>query len=182
MILMISAHPDDETIFGFHDLYKKDTVVICFSSGGTDREKEFRDCMNFLELRHHILPLKDSWNDIWKITNLGIYNKYIKPILQGYEKPGLIVSHDAKGEYGHPQHRRVHAFAKWLSGLLIVPSATFLERHQTLSPAAAEKRGEALLFYPSQAQSVNKFRLWNDQIKFSLPDTQPSSSMSDPRD
>ena len=176
---MLSAHPDDETLFGFHDLYKKDTVVICFSSGGTPREKEFAACMNFLNLRHHILPLQDSWNDIWKITNLGIYNKYIKTILQGYEKPGLIVSHDAKGEYGHPQHRRVHAFAKWLSGLLIIPHSTFLERHQPFSSAAAEKRKDALLFYESQAHSVNKFRRWNDEIKFSLPDRQPSSSTND---
>jgi LmbE family N-acetylglucosaminyl deacetylase len=160
MILMLSAHPDDETLFGFHDLYKKDTVVICFSSGGTPREKEFSACMKFLEVRSHILPLQDSWEDIWNLTNLGIYDKYIKRILQAYEKPGLIVSHDAKGEYGHPQHRRVYAFAKWLSALLIVPHSTFLSRHQPFSPAAAEKREEALLFYPSQAHSVNKFRDW----------------------
>ena len=168
MILMLSAHPDDETLFGFHDLCKKDTVVICFTSGGTDREKEFKACMNFLDIRSHSLPLQDNWEDIWKITNLTIYDRYIKKILKDYDKPDLIVSHDAKGEYGHPQHKRVHAFARWLSTLLLISYTTFLARHQTLSPDMAEKRDKALLFYDSQLVSVNRFRHWNNQVKFPL--------------
>jgi len=159
-ILMLVAHPDDEILFGYHDIYYNNVDIICFTSkDDIIRSKEFSECMNLCNINAHMLNLPDSSTDTWEYySNVYIINKYIKPLLNlPYD---MIVSHDKKGEYGNLQHIRVNSIAESLSKELQIPFMTFYSRfdiNDYKNNDFIEKRNKLLDIYKSQKDAIRVF-------------------------
>jgi LmbE family N-acetylglucosaminyl deacetylase len=127
-ILMIIAHPDDEILFGYHDIYHNDVTIICMTNANNKiRLYEFNEVAKMARFSGFMLSLKDGINETCdNYTVNEIIDIYIKPLIKTeYNK---IVSHDEFGEYGHKQHKKVNEISKELSKILNIPFSTFRER------------------------------------------------------
>jgi LmbE family N-acetylglucosaminyl deacetylase len=159
-ILMLVAHPDDEILFGYHDIYHNDVDIICFTSKhDTIRSLEFHECMNICNIKAHMLDLPDSSTDTWnEYTNTCIINNYIQPLL--HTSYDMIVSHNIDGEYGHVQHKRVNSIATTLSDILHIPFMSFYNRFDSndyTNNDFIEKRNKLLQIYISQKDAIIAF-------------------------
>jgi LmbE family N-acetylglucosaminyl deacetylase len=159
-ILMFVAHPDDEILFGYHDIYHNDVDIICFTNKNNKiRSVEFNECMNICNIKAHILDFPDSSTDTWnEHTNISIINNTIIPLLNtSYD---LIVSHGKDGEYRNLQHIRVNSIVTTLSRTLNIPFMSFYERfdiNDYKNNNFIEKRNTLLNIYKSQKDIVNVF-------------------------
>jgi hypothetical protein len=133
-ILVIVAHPDDETIWMGGTLLKRKyshdsniTVISLCRSADRDREPKFRKACEVLNVEGHIFDIDDGEVD-------GVYQKIssediIKNILEVTKDKlyNVLYTHGPEGEYGHIRHLEVNkAVEEMLSrGLLLVEEVLF---------------------------------------------------------
>lgn len=112
-IILICAHPDDETLFFSSLLYSnsQDIHVICISDGnadgrGEERKREFEtalDKFNITSFDFYSLP--DQYNSP---LNEDLLNEKIKISLRKFANEDTVLfTHGPFGEYGHPHHIQV---------------------------------------------------------------------------
>jgi LmbE family N-acetylglucosaminyl deacetylase len=133
-ILVISAHPDDETLFcggtlamyaqKGHDVYILETTrgeggevgeppLPTRENLGAFRERETRQAASILGARDiFFLPYIDPFMEINGIarridTPLADFAAAIATYIQKIA-PQLVITHGSNGEYGHPQHIYTH--------------------------------------------------------------------------
>lgn len=152
---MLVAHPDDDAIFGFHDLLNNNCTVICFTHGETPRRREeFFRCMDVVNAKGHMMNFPDNKRSRWEdTTNLMVW-KTIRPWLKG--KFDAIVSHDSEGEYGHKHHRRIHHIAKFVSSRLGIPFYDFRSRFHESD--YGDRHDAILNIYATQHGAVLDFK------------------------
>jgi len=132
-VLVIVAHPDDETIWMGGSLikncviekdWKVEIISLCRKNDAERAEKFFKVC-SFLNAKGFISDLDDSEDGSYKeITPEDITARLKKFINGGYD---IIFTHGENGEYGHKRHIEVHNAVKGLlkSGELRVKKAFF---------------------------------------------------------
>ena len=158
---MIIAHPDDEVIFGFHDLIHNDVTVICMTNGDNNiRKGEFYQSMKLSGAKGHILNYPDSSNDTWtQFAVEDFYNKDFKHLITqstGINIYELVVSHGPNGEYGNKQHIRTHAIARHFANEIGLPFKTFQERYRPSDYAThLEKYNMLVNNYVSQKKAIS---------------------------
>ncbi len=111
-ILVIVAHPDDETIWmGGTLLINKDkwnaTIISLCRENDKDRKPRFEKACKILKAKCFISDLDDSETGIFKkISNEDI----IKRVLQFTKGKSYdyVFTHGENGEYGHTRHIQVH--------------------------------------------------------------------------
>jgi len=150
---MIVAHPDDEVIFGFHDIIYNDVLVICMTNGDNKiRKEEFFKSMQLCGSKGHILNYPDSPENTWSnLADEDIYNSHLCPLIRkdlGYE---LIVSHGSDGEYGNKQHIRTGLLGRYVASKMSLPFKTFRERYRASDYAThLTKYNDLIANYASQ--------------------------------
>lgn len=105
--LMIVAHPDDETLWGSHELYKEKYLVVCVTCGTSkSRVKEFSDVMSLSNDDYIMLGYPDlvkgkksDWSKDWDDINYDIER------IVSAKDWDLVVTHNPLGEYGHIHHK-----------------------------------------------------------------------------
>jgi LmbE family N-acetylglucosaminyl deacetylase len=133
-ILAISAHPDDESLFGGgtlamfaeqgHTVYILETTrgeggevgdppLTTKENLGAYREQEVRKAARALGVRDiFFLPYVDPHMEINGIARpIDAPLEKFTEAIRGYIKklrPDLVVTHGSNGEYGHPQHIYTH--------------------------------------------------------------------------
>jgi len=133
-ILAISAHPDDESLFGGgtlamfaeqgHDVYILETTrgeggevgeppLTTQENLGAYREQEVRKAVNSLGVQDiFFLPFIDPDMEINGIARpidvpLEEFSEAIREYINKL-RPELVITHGSNGEYGHPQHIHTH--------------------------------------------------------------------------
>lgn len=108
--LMIVAHPDDETLWGFGDLDKKKFLVVCVTCGRNRvREREIETAMKMTDDKLISLGYTDKFlkrRSHWKFCYNNI--EYDLNTIIKMKKWNTIVTHNKDGEYGHMHHKMVH--------------------------------------------------------------------------
>ena len=133
-ILAISAHPDDESLFGGgtlamfaeqgHTVYILETTrgeggevgeppLTTQENLGLYREQEARNAARALGARDiFFLPYIDPYMEINGIAraidiSLEAFSQALGEYVKLYQ-PDLVITHGSNGEYGHPQHIFTH--------------------------------------------------------------------------
>lgn len=133
-ILVVSAHPDDETLFGGgtlamaaeqgHSVYILETTrgeggevgeppLTSQENLGAYREQEVRQAAQALGARDiFFLPYIDPYMEINGIARpidipLDTFTRAIGEYVAKI-RPDLVITHGSNGEYGHPQHIYTH--------------------------------------------------------------------------
>ncbi len=108
-VLVIVAHPDDETIWMGGTLLinknKWDTTIISLCRrDDTDRAPKFKKVCEILKAKSYISDLEDE-----KLNELPL-NEITKRIenLISHKDYDYIFTHGTNGEYGHIRHKEVH--------------------------------------------------------------------------
>jgi len=100
--VIIVAHPDDESLWcaGLPIRYpEKDWLIICCTVPFKDPERKdkFFDSCDVLGAQSIVIGQPEREGPLRR------------PDLEGRD---LVISHGPKGEYGHPQHRELHALLR----------------------------------------------------------------------
>ena len=122
--LMVVAHPDDETIFGFSELYSANKLdalkwkVVCVAPreirSRKNRSSFFAQAMKFYGVTNYEIwdfPTDLHFGHVWDgiefpIDFLDELDAKIQSLLNEKEWT-KVVTHNPLGEYGHPTHRHI---------------------------------------------------------------------------
>lgn len=108
--LMITAHPDDEIIWGGGHLMDKGYFIVVITNGKNKiRKKEFESVLESSGNSGIILDYPDKnfgFRSKWTSVRDDI-SKDIKKVMD-YKDWKLIVTHNEAGEYGHIHHKMTH--------------------------------------------------------------------------
>jgi len=107
-VLVIVAHPDDETIWMGGTLLKHksdwETIIVSLCrASDKDRAPKFNKVCKFLNTKSYMFDLEDT-----KLKSIPIsrIREKIKPFLK--EKYNYIFTHNQNGEYGHTRHKETY--------------------------------------------------------------------------
>jgi len=144
--LMIVAHPDDEAIFAGNLLLKEKgwKVVSITGDDNASRRKDFHRSMKAFGVEEfEMWDYEDGLNIIFDAKDLR--SKIEKELLdRDYEK---IVTHNFDGEYGHIQHKQIHAV---VSSIFPDDKLYFFGKGKRLSEDAIAAKLDALREYENQ--------------------------------
>lgn len=109
-ILIVVAHPDDETIWLGGTLLRtkfKKTILCLCRKNDSDRNARFRKACEILEAESHISDLDDSEKGNYKKISSRDIIKRILRVTKG-KNYDYLFTHGENGEYGHRRHIEVH--------------------------------------------------------------------------
>jgi len=109
-ILVIVAHPDDETIWAGGTLLKtklKKTIIALCRKNDKDRSPRFEKACKILNSNGYISDLDDSEEGYYKkISKQTVIKRILK--ITKKKKYDYIFTHGKNGEYNHIRHMEVH--------------------------------------------------------------------------
>jgi len=177
-ILMIVAHPDDETLWGGDFLVENGArahVVVATGDSGKHTKKrteEFKAVGLMLGFKAEILPGVDKYERI----NLkkSVRERIRHLICSSDFEWNQIITHGPEGEYGHPLHQVVYGFViDSFRYCCLNSNKLYVFNPRLPSPTIrtpsldgwSKKKVEALHLYESQKNVIfNSFLGWNESI------------------
>jgi len=127
-ILIIVAHPDDETIWAggllLRTKFNKTIICLC-RKNDKDRFPKFKKACEILKANGYIFGLDDSEEGYYKKISLREMIEKISRVTKG-KNYDYIFTHGENGEYGHIRHVEVHnAVIEMLKKGLLSAKKTF---------------------------------------------------------
>ena len=157
---MIVAHPDDEALFGGAELltHPEEYKVVAVDEYQNEvRRAEWISSMQFIGIidSEHWSGFKGGEDYhreklIYELLRVLRERKYKK-----------IVTHNRKGEYGHPRHRALHDVLNHLRPELLWQ---FDKGKERLSQDLLLKKRDLLKVYRSQRDVLDWFSPWYEKI------------------
>ena len=163
--LMIVSHPDDELIFGGAELINNpDYKVLCITNQNHEiRVKEFTSLMRKMKLSYEILDHTDTMRNT-KVK--PIYSNYVKEfITKNKDKVTKIVTHNIKGEYGHPLHKAVHVLVNKICKELEITNKLYFfgKTNKKINKELIDTKYDLMkTYYPSQFAVLDKLKIKKD--------------------
>ena len=158
--IMIVAHPDDEALFGGAELltHPEEYKVVAVDEYQNEvRRAEWISSMQFIGIidSEHWSGFKGGEDYhreklIYELLRVLRERKYKK-----------IVTHNRKGEYGHPRHRALHDVLNHLRPELLWQ---FDKGKERLSQDLLLKKRDLLKVYGSQRDVLDWFSPWYEKI------------------
>jgi len=158
--LMITAHPDDEALFGGAELLKHSDeykVIVVDEYHSKVRRKEFKSSMKFIGIKEY-----EHWTG-YKGGEDYRREKLIYELLRVLRERDWIkiVTHNKVGEYGHPRHRALHEILNHLRPDILWQ---FDKGRRRLSQKILIKKRDLLKVYGSQRDVLDWFSPWYEMI------------------
>ena len=109
---MFVAHPDDESLFGGEALTSSSGwTVICVTNGTNEQRRcEFIEAMSSIGANYTMLG---HFDHLASGNFSGRLDEQLQELLEEFPYE-MVVTHNERGEYSHPQHRAVHRIVRRL--------------------------------------------------------------------
>ena len=158
--LMITAHPDDEALFGGAELLthsKEYKVIAVDEAHNHERKGEFKASMAFIGIEEY-----EHWTG-YKSGEDYNREELIYELLRVLRERNWkkIVTHNKKGEYGHPRHRALHDILNHLRPEILWQ---FDKDGERLPNDLLLKKRDLLKVYTSQKAILDWFSPWYEKI------------------
>ncbi len=146
-VLVVVAHPDDETIWVGGTLLKNSEKwnMIIFSlcrKDDKDRAPKFKRACNILNAKSFMSDLEDE-----KLNKIPL-NESIKRIKKFSGAYDMIFTHGKNGEYGHIRHKDVHnAINRMLENKLLSCKELFYFSYEKKGKYAYPKKNSDMFIY-----------------------------------
>jgi LmbE family N-acetylglucosaminyl deacetylase len=165
-ILVIVAHPDDETIWAGGTLLKSKldkTIISLCRRDDKDRAPKFKRACEILKAKDYMSDLED--NDLEDVAVEEII-KRIRKFTDG-KHYDYIFTHGENGEYGHKRHIEVHKAVKEMldQALLSAKKVFFFSYLQKRKFCSPNKNADKFI-YLNNFYSVKKKSLIRDVYGF----------------
>ena len=115
--LILTAHPDDETIFagGLLLTYPRwNWQIICVTTPSEQRKQEFKNVVAAFQqegVNIHNPLILDKYDQDQQLLSDGEYKDWLGSIRKLGLNPDIVFTHNSVGEYGHPQHKALNKIA-----------------------------------------------------------------------
>ena len=158
--LMITAHPDDEALFGGAELLthsKEYKVIAVDEAHNHERKGEFKASMAFIGIEEY-----EHWTG-YKSGEDYNREELIYELLRVLRERNWkkIVTHNKRGEYGHPRHRALHDILNHLRPEILWQ---FDKAGERLPNDLLLKKRDLLKVYTSQKEVLDWFSPWYEKI------------------
>ena len=158
--LMITAHPDDEALFGGAELLthpKEYKVIAVDEAHNHERKGEFKASMAFIGIEEY-----EHWTG-YKGGEDYHREKLIYELLRVLRERDWIkvVTHNKIGEYGHPRHRALHEILNHLRPEILWQ---FDKGRIRLPKNILNRKRDLLKVYKSQSGVLDWFSPWYEII------------------
>ena len=158
--LMITAHPDDEALFGGAELLthpKEYKVVVIDEYHSEVRREEFISSMKYIGIEDY-----EHWTG-YKGGEDYHREKLIYELLRVLREQDWtkIVTHNKNGEYGHPRHRALHEILNHLRPEIL---CQFDKGRIRLPKNILNRKRDLLKVYKSQSGVLDWFSPWYEII------------------
>src|SRR5438128_2291158 len=147
--VMFVAHPDDESLFGGEALTSSSGwTVICVTNGTNEQRRcEFIEAMSSIGANYTMLG---HFDHLASGNFSGRLDEQLQELLEEFPYE-MVVTHNERGEYSHPQHRAVHRIVRRL--VTSRPLYVFDHSWMTRPRMSAAKRA-LIAHYESQRPSI----------------------------
>ena len=157
---MITAHPDDEALFGGAELLthpKEYKVVVVDEYHSEVRREEFISSMKYIGIEDY-----EHWTG-YKGGEDYHREKLIYELLRVLREQDWtkIVTHNKNGEYGHPRHRALHEILNHLRPEILLQ---FDQGRIRLPKNILNRKRDLLKVYKSQSGVLDWFSPWYEII------------------
>ena len=157
---MITAHPDDEALFGGSELLthsKEYKVVVVDEYHSEVRREEFISSMKYIGIEDY-----EHWTG-YKGGEDYHREKLIYELLRVLREQDWtkIVTHNKNGEYGHPRHRALHEILNHLRPEILWQ---FDKGRIRLPKNILNRKRDLLKVYKSQSGVLDWFSPWYEII------------------
>ena len=158
--LMITAHPDDEALFGGAELLthsKEYKVIAVDEAHNHERKGEFKASMAFIGIEEY-----EHWTG-YKSGEDYNREELIYELLRVLRERNWkkIVTHNKRGEYGHPRHRALHDILNHLRPEILWQ---FDKGRIRLPKNILNRKRDLLKVYKSQSGVLDWFSPWYEII------------------
>lgn len=172
LVLVVAAHPDDEMLFGFVDVLTARAVhvVVVTHVDTVQRHHELdRACAAARQWRARAwdappasltwsqLGLRDGKRVTWTPQQVATLVQHLHAIATAAPVTA-VVTHDAVGEYGHRQHKQVHAVTHTWARAAGLPVHTFAERTAACASPPLRAARDCVVRGAYWRQRVGKYR------------------------
>lgn len=103
--LIIVAHPDDETLWGYNQLKEgKDWKILCITNANNKVRVE-----ELIAISKHFNTALEIWNYTDNLLKYNMHPQLYIDIKKEIDKPNvkMVLTHNPLGEYGHIQHKKI---------------------------------------------------------------------------
>lgn len=164
-VLILCAHPDDETIFFSSILEKDKPYVVCMSGRGDKvRSAEFAGALAQWQVQGAMLNMPDVPNMIWIWKRFTA--KRLKKLRKSFPNVTKVYTHSISGETEHPHHHALgKSVCKVFGDCRIYTTAAAVDRSVVpdLEGSLLDKKGRVMKqCYPSQVGLLEKWSFWWD--------------------
>ena len=111
--LLIVAHPDDETLWGYHELQKNNGwKIICITNANNPTR-----VAEITSIAKHFGAALEVWNFRDHYLNYNMHPKIYKELSDAINQPNIkkVLTHNSLGEYGHIQHKKISQIVQTVS-------------------------------------------------------------------
>jgi len=157
---MIVSHPDDEALFGGAELltYSREYKVVVVDAFHSEiRRAEFIASMKFVGIKDY-----EHWTG-YKGGEDYYREKLIYELLRVLREKNWkkVVTHNKRGEYGHPRHRALHDILNHLRPEILWQ---FDKGKKRLETSLLNRKRDLLKVYESQREVLEWFSPWYEKI------------------